>query len=178
MRRTLVLSPSGVSVISTSVLRAGIGWSGSSHPKVNTTLRSDTTSTNSPTPGCLPWASTRYTPPARGSSSASVPIHRMCWEGSVRKGKMVAGLASITTSRVSSAISVSFLSFGRFGQGLQLLQTSGPVLIEKLAESDHLGLVGPVEPPCPVAALDDQFGLPQNAEMLGDGRSEEHTAEL
>ena len=50
------------------------------------------------------------------------------------------------------------------------MQTSGPVLIEILAESDHLGLVGPIEPARPVAALDDQFGLPQNAEVLGDGR--------
>ncbi len=65
---------------------------------------------------------------------------------------------------------LSFLSFGRFGHGLQSLQTSGPVVVEKLAESTHLGLIGAVEPASPVTALDHQFGLPQNAEVLGDGR--------
>ena len=31
-------------------------------------------------------------------------------------------------------------------------------------------MVGPVEPTGPVAALDDQLGLPQDAEVLRDGR--------
>jgi hypothetical protein len=45
---------------------AGMGWPGSSHPKVKTTFSSGTTSTNSPTPGCTPSAMTRYRPPGTG----------------------------------------------------------------------------------------------------------------
>jgi hypothetical protein len=71
---------------------------------------------------------------------------------------------------VSSAIGGSFLSFGRFGQVLETLKTAGPVLVEELAEAVHLGVIGPVEATGTVPALDDQLGLPEDAEVLGDGR--------
>ena len=99
-----------------------------------------------------------------------MPIHRMCWAGSVRKGKIVVGLASMTTSRVSSAIGGSFLSFGRFGQVLQTLQTAGPVLVEELAKTVHLSVIGPIEATGSVAPFDDQLGLTEDTEVLGDGR--------
>ena len=83
---------------------------------------------------------------------------------------MVAGLASIRTSRVSSAICVSFLSFGRFGQVLQTLQTGGPVLVEELAEAVHLGVIGPVEATGSVPPFDDQLRFSEHTEVLGDGR--------
>jgi hypothetical protein len=72
---------------------------------------------------------------------------------------------------MSSAICISFLSFGRFGQVLQTLETVGPVFVEELADAVHLGMIGPVETTGSVPALDDQLGLSEDAEVLGDGGS-------
>src|ERR1700722_18409075 len=82
---------------------------------------------------------------------------------------MVAGLASITASRISSAMTVSFLSFGRFGEILQAFQASRPVLVEELSESVHLLVVGPVETAGAISPLDHQLGFTEDTEVLGDG---------
>src|SRR5712692_9126300 len=54
-------------------------------------------------------------PPGRGSISATVPTHSTCLSASVRKGQIVSGVASITISRMSSAIRGSFVSLGGLG---------------------------------------------------------------
>src|ERR1700691_832367 len=84
---------------------------------------------------------------------------------------MVAGLASTTTSRISSAMTGSFLSFGRFGQVLQAPQAFRPVLVEEPTEPVHLEVVGPVEAAGAVSSFDDQLALTQDAKVLRDGRS-------
>src|ERR1700677_2022639 len=87
---------------------------------------------------------------------------------------MVAGLASIITSRISSAMTGSFLSlllFGRFGQVLEAPQASGPVLVEKPTEPVHFAVVGPVEAAGAVSPLDHEFRLTKDTEVLRDGGS-------
>src|SRR5438105_7625885 len=111
-------------------------------------------------------------PPGRGSSSALVPSHSTCFSGTVRYSKIVAGLASITSSRISSAISVlPPLSLGSLGDVAQPLQPPRPVVVQEPAQLlDRLG-TGPVQTACPLAALGHEVRLAQHPEVLRDRRA-------
>src|SRR2546421_1516746 len=112
-------------------------------------------------------------PPGRGSSSALVPSHSTCFSGTVRYSKIVAGLASITISLISSAIRVlpPLPSLGSLGDVAQPLQPPGPVVVEEPAQLLHGLGTGPVQTPCPVATLAHQRGLTQDPEVLRDRRA-------
>src|SRR3954471_21391381 len=95
-------------------------------------------------------------PPGRGSISATVPTHSTCLSASVRKGQIVSGVASITISRMSSAISVSLVSLGGLGRAAQPNEAGRPVVVEEVAELAHLVLARLVETPGAVPALAHQ----------------------
>src|SRR5256885_1846610 len=105
--------------------------------------------------------------------SATVPFHSTCFAGSVRKGQIVSGVASMTISRMSSAMSVSpsLAVFGGFGDVAQALEPGRPVLIEEGAQVGHGAGVGPVQATGALTPFGHEVGLLQDAEVLGDGRA-------
>src|SRR6478752_5514316 len=105
-------------------------------------------------------------PPGRGSISAAVPIHSTCFSASVRKGQIVAGVASITISRMSSATGGSFVSLGGLGNVAQPFQAGRPVVVEEVAEFSHLVLARLVQAASAVASLAHQTRRPEHAEVL------------
>src|ERR1700730_18078918 len=107
-------------------------------------------------------------PPGRGSISATVPTHSTCLSASVRNGQIVSGVASITISRMSSAMSGSFVSLGGLGHVAQPFETSGPVVVEEGAELAHLVLARLVQTPGAIASLAHKVGRLEHAEMLRD----------
>src|SRR6266508_1461125 len=115
-------------------------------------------------------------PPGRGSISATVPIHSMCLRASVRKGQIVSGVASITISRMSSAISGSFSLVGRFrslgglGHVAQPFEAGRPVVVERVAELAHLLLARLVQTPGAVPPLAHEARRLEHPEVLRDRR--------
>jgi hypothetical protein len=90
VRRTRVPFPWGSRSISTRVEPVGtaaIPSLGFSHPQVNTTRRSGTTSTYSPRMTSLPLGPSRWTPPGRGSISAWIPIQRSIFTARIVRGR-------------------------------------------------------------------------------------------
>src|SRR4051812_3227855 len=110
-------------------------------------------------------------PPGRGSISATVPTHSTCLSASVRNGQIVSGVASITISRMSSAISGSFVSLGGLGRVAQPFETGRPVVIEKVAQLAHLVLARLVQAPGAVPPLIHEARLLEHAEVLRDRRA-------
>jgi hypothetical protein len=72
-------------VISTIVEPGGTPWPSPSNPQVNETFEYGIAARNSPLMTSSKFGTTRNTPPGRGSSSTSVPIHCIIFAGSVRK---------------------------------------------------------------------------------------------
>src|SRR5258708_17928073 len=107
-------------------------------------------------------------PPGRGSISAAVPIHSTCLSASVRNGQIVSGVASIPISRMSSAISGSFVSLGGLGRVEQPFEPGRPVVIEEVAELVHLVRARQVQTPGAVSALAHESRRLEHAEMLRD----------
>src|SRR6202011_5590584 len=105
-------------------------------------------------------------PPGRGSISATVPIHSTCLSASVRKGQIVSGVASITISRMSSAIRGSFSSLGGLGRVAQPFEAARPVVVEKVAEVAHLLLTRLVQTPGAVPSLAHEARGLEHAEVL------------
>src|SRR5690242_17562768 len=105
-------------------------------------------------------------PPGRGSISATVPIHSTCLSGSVRKGQIVSGLASMTMSRISSAISVSLVSLGGFGQVTEPFEARCPVVVEEVAKLAHLVLTRLVEAPGAVSSLAHEARRLEHTQVL------------
>src|SRR5712691_8242027 len=110
-------------------------------------------------------------PPGRGSIWATLPIHSTCLSASVRKGQIVSGVASITISRMSSAISGSFVSLGGLGHVAQPFETGRPVVVEEVAELAHLVLARLVQTPGAVASLAHESRRLEHPEMLRDRRA-------
>src|SRR6195256_2040098 len=110
-------------------------------------------------------------PPGRGSISATVPIHSTCLSASVRKGQIVSGVASITISRMSSAISAAFLLLGGLGHVAQPFEAARPVVVEEIAELVHLVLARLIQTPRAVPSLAHQSRLLEHAEVLRDRRA-------
>src|SRR5205814_2426290 len=109
-------------------------------------------------------------PPGRGSISATVPIHSTCLSAWVRKGQIVSGVASITISRMSSAISGSFVSLGGLGRVAQPFEPGRPVVIEEVAQFAHLVLARHVQTPRADPALAHECRRLEHPEMLRDSR--------
>src|SRR3954447_24800733 len=118
---------------------------------------------------------TRKTPPGRGSSVASAPIHWTIFSGSVKKPNTVSGSAAILTS--CSRVSVSL---GVAGTGLALLLCLRGALESREPRRQHLGdeavQVGhplgthAVQPARALAAFVDEARLAQHLEVLRDCR--------
>src|SRR2546423_7564787 len=174
-RRTTVSSPSGSSETSTRVDWGGVENIEFSQPQVKTTRRGGSTSTYSPDVATIPLGLTRHTPPGRGSSVASVPIHMHIRSGSVKYGKIVSGLAATRT--VCSMTSVPLGSTGMAAGALLLL---GEFLEPLQPRREHVGqetvqvveaLGADAEQAArAVAALVDQPGLLEHLQVLRDGR--------
>jgi hypothetical protein len=62
---------------------------------------------------------------------------------------------------------IGFLPLGQLGEPIELAR---PHLLQDRGERRQRGPVGPVEPAGAVPANQDEPGLPQDAEMLGDRR--------
>src|SRR5712692_3252503 len=110
-------------------------------------------------------------PPGRGSISATVPTHSTCLSASVRKGQIVSGVASITISRMSSAIMGSFVSLGGLGHVAQPFEAGRPVVVEEVAELAHLVLARLVQTPGAVASLAHEARRLEHPEVLRDRRA-------
>ena len=165
-RRTLVLPPSGVRVISTSVDQGGIGWSGSSHPKVNTTLLIGDDFHEVTDSRVLPWPSTLNPPPTRGSSSASVPIRpdvlsRIGEEG---EDRCRAGVDHDLARQFSHQWFLSLVRPIRPGLAVDPDLRSGSSRNSR--RRSIWSWLARVETAGPVTTFDDQGGFPQDAEML------------
>src|SRR5687768_1258835 len=123
-----------------------------------------------------PLMSQRKMPPGRGSSSESRPIHWTSLSGSVKKSKIVSGLASTLTS-ISTAAAVSALAtlvsplLFELGGELQPREAVGPELAEEVLEVGHALGAGAVEPAGALAPLAEEAGVLEHGEMLGDGRA-------
>src|ERR1700736_3140685 len=104
-------------------------------------------------------------PPGRGSISATVPIHSTCLSASVRKGQIVSGVASITISRMSSAISGSFVSLGGLGHVAQPFEAGRPVVVEEIAQHAHLVAARLVQPPGSVPSFAHEARRLEHAEV-------------
>src|SRR5882724_5115502 len=104
-------------------------------------------------------------PPGRGSSSATVPIHSTCFAASVRNGQIVSGVASITISRMSSAIIGSFVSLGSLGHVAQPFEAGRPVVVEEGTQLLHLVSARLVKTPSAVAALAHETRRLEHAEV-------------
>ncbi len=61
--------------------------------------------------------------------------------------------------------------FGRFGQLTQTLQTVVPVLLEETTKTVHLRVIRSIQATNAVTTFDNQFGLSQHADVLGDSRA-------
>src|SRR6266852_4769908 len=110
-------------------------------------------------------------PPGRGSISATVPTHSTCLSASVRKGQIVSGVASITISRMSSAISGSFVSLGGLGHIAQPFEARRPVVVEEVAKLAHLVLARLVKTPGAVPSLAHETRRLEHPEVLGNRRA-------
>ena len=75
-------------------------------------------------------------------------------------------LAAVASGLASLASGAAQLFEG--GQVLQSVQASGPVLVQEPSEPVHLGVVGPVQPAGPVSPLEQELGLAQDTQVLGD----------
>src|SRR5438045_3371551 len=109
-------------------------------------------------------------PPGRGWRSAMVSIQSTCLPASLRNGQIVSGVASITISRMRSAISGSLLSLGGLGHIAQPFEAGRPVVVEKIAELAHLVLACPVQTPGAVPSLDHESRRLEHPEVLRDRR--------
>src|SRR2546423_6871019 len=98
---------------------------------------------------------TRYVPPGRGSSSASIPFQRTMRTGSVKKPKIVSGRAAMRTSR--STTSAGFASTTPDPPLLQLglLLEAGELLVpeflDEAAQPRQAPPPGAIQPPPPPA---------------------------
>src|SRR6266480_2596663 len=116
----------------------------------------------------------RQTPPGRGSSVASMPIHSTIFTGSVKYENTVSGEAATRTScsRTSVAAGASGTAPPLLGLG-RTLEARQPgrdhVGEEAMEVGEALGSHA-VEPPRPVAALADQARLLEDREVLRDRR--------
>src|SRR5436190_11519237 len=115
-------------------------------------------------------------PPGARSRVASTPFHRSSSSGSVKKSNTVSGRAPIRISRSTTpdadgstaTIAPPLLPLGCRPEARQGIV---PELLDELAQLRQT--LGPhaVEPPGPLAPLDDQLRLTQHAQVLGDRRA-------
>src|SRR3954453_13461735 len=115
---------------------------------------------------CTWWS----TPPGRGSVVADTHAQRVSFSGSVKKPKIVSGLAAMRTSRtIGSVVTASAMALAPL-IGLRLTTQRLEVLVpELLQERPHLaqpGAAGAVQPSRALAALLDEPGLAQHAQVL------------
>ena len=171
-RRTLVLSPSGIRVISTSVEPAGMGWSGSSHPKVNTTLvfghhlhelAHTRDASLGPAPGRRRRPGDRARPrcPSIGRGGPDRSGRGRWWPG-------------WHPSPSPASVQPWLVPFSRSADSARSCRRSRlPVQYSSRNSSEpvHLSVVGPVQAAGAVSALDHQLRLAQDTEVLGDGRA-------
>src|SRR3954447_16043446 len=110
-------------------------------------------------------------PPGRGSRVACSPIHCTAFAGSVKKSKIVAGLASM---RISHSITWSLvpastlLPFLGLRLALELGEAERPETLEELLELRQAFRASAVEPLRPLTPLAHEAGLLEYAQVLGD----------
>src|SRR6266576_292716 len=112
-------------------------------------------------------------PPARGSSSASIPIQRMSFCGSTKNSQTVSGLASIPIVRSYTAVSVTasmLLALLLLCFAFECLEPDVPEPLEEIPELDEPFGTRPVEASCAVASLAHEPRLLQDVQVLRDRR--------
>src|SRR5256886_15728837 len=116
----------------------------------------------------------RQTPPGRGSSVASVPIHMTIFAGSVKYSKTLSGLAATRTScstRLSVLLCSAAISLDPLlplGDLLQPRQTARQNLGEKVVQLREPLRSHAQNPPRALAALAHQPDVLEHLEVLGD----------
>src|SRR3954449_4084575 len=117
----------------------------------------------------------RKTPPGRGSSVASAPIHWTIFSGSVKKPNTVSGSAAILSScsRVSVSFGVAATDLALLlclGGAFEPLEPNRQHLGEEAVQVSHPLGAHAVHAARAVSALVDQAGLAQHLQVLGDRR--------
>src|SRR5690348_1454265 len=152
----------------------GLGPSSlASQPNVNTSRCGGSSSTNSPRAVWFGITSQRKMPPARGSSSARMPIQRVIFASSTRNSQTVSGRAAIAISRstvVVSAVLSTMLPLLSFGLPLERGEAIAPELLQECLQLRQPLGSRAVQPPHAVAPLVHQTGLLEHAEVLRDRR--------
>src|SRR4051794_34553676 len=105
------------------------------------------------------WKTTRKTPPGRGSTVASAPIHWTSLTGSVKYENTISGSAAIVTvcsmTLVARGVAPPLLGLGR---ALQPLQARGHDLGQEAVKVGEPIRPDPVEPPLRLAPLLHEAG--------------------
>src|SRR5437667_7556172 len=120
-----------------------------------------------------PLTLTAYWPPGHGSSTASMPIHRTIFAGSVRNSNTTDGGASILISRsTSSALVLASLipaPVVGFDLALEDLEVLAPEVVQERAQLGQT--LGPrsIDASGAVSALTHEAGIAQVPQVLGDG---------
>src|SRR4051794_1152297 len=116
----------------------------------------------------------RVTPPGRGSSVASTPIHWTIFAGSVKYAKTVSGRALTRTScsmtSVSAGIDPTAPPLVVLGGLLEPLQPGREDIAEKAVQVGKAFGADPIQAPGSIPALGHEARFAQDLEMLGDGR--------
>src|SRR3954453_21789045 len=126
---------------------------------------------------CTWWS----TPPGRGSVVADTHAQRVSFSGSVKKPKIVSGLAAMRTSRTigsvvtASGMALAPLVFLRLAT--QRLEPLVPELLQERADVPQTPGPRAVQAARPLAPLVEQPRLAQHAQVLRDRRAR-HVAEL
>src|SRR3954451_25240048 len=113
-------------------------------------------------------------PPARGSSSASIPIQRMSFCGSTKNSQTVSGLASIPIVHSYTAVSMTatmLLALLLLCFAFEWLEPDVPEPLEEIPEPDETSGPRPEEASGAVASQTHEPRLLQNVQVLRAGRS-------
>src|SRR5919198_432774 len=110
-------------------------------------------------------------PPGVGSSSALIPIQRVCFSGSTKNSHTVSGLASIEIVRSTTVVLVAasillLLLLLRFA--FECFQPHVPELLEELLELGETFRTCPIQASRAVSSLAHEPRLLQDVQMLRD----------
>src|SRR5439155_14084066 len=145
----------------------------SSQPQLTTRRRSGMISSTFPLTRSRPLTLTAYWPPGHGSSTASMPIHRTIFAGSVRNSNTTDGGASILISRsTSSALAfASLIPAPVVGLNLELedLEVLAPEVVQERAQLGQTLGPSSIDASRPFSTLTDETGIPQVPQVLRDG---------
>src|SRR5215469_11385891 len=130
-----------------------------------------TTSRNVPRARAAALTSTAYVPPGCGSRRACDPIQRAYSSVSVKNAKTISGDAAIVVSQTIVSISLtatmrSLAVLLLLGSVLQLGQTLVPEVMQECTQLGQTFWTSAIQTARTGAALLDQAGLAQDAQML------------